>query len=420
MRSPTLLRRGGFRTLLIGQGVSSLGDWMGTVAFMALVLEQSGSSTAVGGILALRLLPAAIGGPLAARAASRWDRRRTMVSMDLLRAGMIAAVPLVNALWWIYIWAFTIEVGSLVFLPARDASIPDLVPEDELPLANGLVLGSSYGTIPLGAAAFAAVAALPGRDLFGHELALVFWIDGATFLVSAMMINRLTMLAHGIGRTSDAAVDVDEQATVRFRDAFKIPLIRAVMPATVAVAVGLGALFSLGIVFVQDVLHASDAEFGVLIALFGVGAAAGLGLLQVRRNLDTLRATQLGVAALGIIVAGFSLAPALGFAFLGAAAFGAAAAWTLASGMGALQSTLDGQERILAFAVFHTVIRSGLALAAIGAGVAGEIVGRVHWPVVGTLEPSRLVLLCSGILVFLSASRVRIRAIDRPGTQRDS
>jgi hypothetical protein len=88
--------------------------------------------------------------------------------------------------------------------------------------------------------------------------------------------------------------------------------------------------------------------------------------------------------------------------------FGAAAAWTLASGMGALQSELDGQERILAFAVFHIVIRSGLAAAAIGAGAAGELVGNVRWPVVGTLEPSRLVLLCSGVFVFLSAFRVRL------------
>jgi predicted MFS family arabinose efflux permease len=194
---------------------------------------------------------------------------------------------------------------------------------------------------------------------------------------------------------------------VRFRDAFKIPLVRAVLPGTIAVAVGLGALFSLGIEFVRKVLHASNAEFGVLVALFGVGAAIGLALLQRIRGLDQLRAARLGVAALGAIVAGFSLAPAIWLAFLGATAFGASAAWTLASGMGVLQSRLDGQERIIAFAAFHIVIRSGLALAAVGAGAAGELVGSVRWPVVGTLEPSRLVLLCSGLLVLASSTRVR-------------
>src|SRR5688500_4850400 len=85
-----VVRRKGFRDLLIGQTVSGLGDWMGTVAFMALALELTGSPTAVGGVLVLRLLPAAIGGPLAARAVRSWDRRRTMLAMDAVRAGIIA------------------------------------------------------------------------------------------------------------------------------------------------------------------------------------------------------------------------------------------------------------------------------------------------------------------------------------------
>ena len=138
MSRNALWRADGFRKLLIGQGVSALGDWMGTFAFMALVFHESGSPTAVGGILALRLLPAALGGPLAARAASRWDRRRTMVSMDMTRAVMVALVPLVRGLWWVYLWAFMIEVGSLVFLPARDASIPDLVGNGDLVTASAM------------------------------------------------------------------------------------------------------------------------------------------------------------------------------------------------------------------------------------------------------------------------------------------
>src|SRR5262249_60550696 len=67
----TLVRRPSYRDLLVGQAVSALGDWMGTVAFMALVLAITGSPAAVGAILALRLIPAAIGGPRAGRAARR-------------------------------------------------------------------------------------------------------------------------------------------------------------------------------------------------------------------------------------------------------------------------------------------------------------------------------------------------------------
>jgi predicted MFS family arabinose efflux permease len=295
-----------------------------------------------------------------------------------------------------------LEVASLVFLPARDSSIPELVEGDDLPLANGLILGSSFGTIPLGAGMFAAVAALPFAELFGRPFALVFWIDALTFLVSFVFIARLTMLSH-----IDASADMPDD--VRFREAFRIPLVRAVMPASAAVALGLGALFSLGIVFVNDVLDASETEFGVLIALFGVGALGGLGLLQLRRGRDPISETRLGVAAIGGIVALFSLATTVWLAYFGAAAFGAAAAYALASGMGAIQEDLDGHERVLAFAAFHVVIRVGLSVAAVGAGLAGDLLGDVRWPWVGTLEPSRVVLLCSGILVILSSALVRVR-----------
>jgi predicted MFS family arabinose efflux permease len=398
----------GFRYLLIGQGVSALGDWMGTIAFMALALQLTGSPTAVGGILTLRLLPAAIGGPLATRAVNKWDRRRTMLTMDLVRVVLIALVPLVRAIWWIYLWAFLVEVASIVFLPARDASIPDLVDEEDFSLANGLVLGSSFGTIPLGAGLFAAVAALPFADLFGRPLALVFWVDAATFLVSFACIARLTMLSRPAGPLPEA-----EQ--VKFREAFRIPLVRTVLPAVGAVALGLGALFSLGIVFVQDVLKASDTDFGVLIALFGVGAAIGLGVLWLRRGRDPISETRLGVAAIGGVIAVFSLASAVWIAFIGATAFGAAAAFTLSSGMGALQSRLEGNARVGAFAVFHVVIRLALGVAAIAAGLAGDLLGDVKWPWVGRLEPSRVVLLCSGLLVVAVSTVVREHALPESG-----
>ena len=407
-----LVRRPGYRDLLVGQGVSALGDWMGTVALMALVLQLTNSPIAVGGILTLRLLPAAIGGPLAARAASTWDRRRTMLAMDASRAVMIALVPIVRAVWWVYLWGFLVEVASIVFLPARDASIPDLVADDdELPLANGLILGTSYGSIPVGAALFAAVAALPW-EIDGRPYALVFFIDALTFLVSFWCIARLTQL----GAHSSALSDADTETPARFRDAFRLPLVRAVMPAAVSVALGLGALFSLGIVFVHDVLGASDAEFGVLIALFGVGAVIGLYALQRTPGNDLLGRTRLGVAYIGAVIAFFSLAGALWLAWFGAALFGAGAAYALAAGMGAIQSRVHGRDRVLAFAAFHVVLRVGLAVSAIGAGIAGDLLADVRWPLVGTLEPSRVVLLCAGLLVVLSSLLVRLPRDEVAGT----
>ncbi|MCY3860691.1 MAG: MFS transporter [bacterium] len=399
-----------FRRLLIGQGASALGDWMGTFALMALVDHLSDSATAVGGILFFRLIPAALGGTLAAKLVNRWDRRRTMITMDLLRAGMIAVVPFVQELWWVYLWALALEAPSVVFLASRDSAIPDLVDEPDLPLANAAMMGSSYGNIPIGAGLFAAFAALPldGGWLGSHPYALVFWVDALTFFVSAFFIARaLGLKGRGtpVGETSDSPAFSEGDISVspsRFRDAWSVPLVRRILPATAAAAVGLGALFSLGIKLVQEELEASDIEFGVLIALFGCGAGIGLALTHKSQHVDLLVLTRRGALVMGALVALMSQSPTVWLTFLGAVGFGAGATVALTSGMSALQARIpQEEERVLAFSAFHVVIRIGLGAAALGAGAIGDGLNGAGLP--GT----RSVLLASGLLVLASAATVR-------------
>ncbi|MCY4136373.1 MAG: MFS transporter [bacterium] len=401
----------GFRRLLVGQGASALGDWMGTFALMALVDHLSDSAAAVGGILAFRLIPAALGGTLAAKLVNRWDRRRTMITMDLLRAGMIAVVPFVQELWWVYLWAFALEAPSVVFLASRDSSVPDLVDESDLPLANAAMMGSSYGNIPIGAGLFAAFAALPLDDgwLGSHPYALVFWIDALTFGISAFFIARalggLQSREPSPQATPDRAAISDSEISIspsRLRDAWSVPLVRRVLPATAAAAVGLGALFSLGIKLVQEELEASDIEYGVLIVLFGAGAGIGLALTHRSRHVDLLVLTRRGALAMGALVALMSQSPTVWLTFLGAAGFGAGATVALTSGMSALQAQIPREEeRVLAFSAFHVVIRIGLGAAALGAGAIGDGLNGAGLP--GT----RSVLLASGLLVLASAATVR-------------
>lgn len=394
--------------LLVGQAVSALGDWMGTVALMALVLQLTDSATAVGGVLVLRLAPAVFAGPLVARLTGRWSRRRTMLAMDAVRIPAVAVLPWVPHLWWIYVWAFLTELAGMVFLPARDASIPDLVDsDDDLAVANGLVLGTSYGMIPVGAAVYAVVAAVAGG---GEGLAvarLVFAVDALTFAVSFLAITRLPEL--GTAAAAASGTGNGSAGSGRFRDALRIPLVRRLAPVAAVVAFGLGALFSIGIVWVREVLHATDTEFGLLVACFGVGAAGGLLVLRRldRRDLRTVRGA---LVLQGAVVAVMSLAPSIGFALAGAIAFGGLSALVLALAMELLQNNLGERDRVLAFTVFHVVIRGGLALAAIGAGVADDLLDQVSWPLVGHLASTQVVLLSSGLLVTLVAL-----ATGRPG-----
>lgn len=385
-----LLREVDYRRLLAAQGVSGAGDWLGTVALMALVFEITGSAVAVGGMLALRLGPGAIAGPLAAQAARRWDRRKMMMTMDLIRAGVVTAIPLISNVGWVLGWVFVLESATLVYLPARDALVPDLVEKRDLRLANGLVLGAQYGGLPIGAGAFALFAALAGDwwvSMPGGRLGPVFFLDALTFLASFALLRRIP---------SPDTQPVGEGDQTRFRDALAIPLVRSALIPVAGVAVGLGTVFSLGIVFVQETLGAGDAQFAILIILFGAGALLGLGLLQVTSSSDPFRDVRIGVLSLGIILTLMGMAPNVPSTFLGAVGFGAAAVASIVSAVSGLQLALAERERVLAFTAFHIAVRVALGLGAVLAGGAAEILERL-----GMTDPARLVMAGSGVVVAL-------------------
>ncbi len=305
----------------------------------------------------------------------------------------------------VYALAFVTEIGNLVFLPARDAAIPDVVDEEQLPTANGLVLVSSYGNIPLGAAAFAGLTALSsvlGGPLQRHPYVLVFLLDAVTYLISFAFIRRITL------REAPVVEEAEDVSGLKaFTSMFRLPLLRAVLPGLSTVVLGAGALFSLGIVFVEEVLGATTVEFGYLIAIFGVGAGAGVGWVQLRRGPTTVAVVRGGVAAMGVVLTVMSLLSNLVLAYVVAILFGAAASVALVGGITFLQERLEGRERVLGFTAFHVVLRVGMSVSALGAGAAAETVAAVRWPVVGRLPATSVVMFASGVLVILGAVAIR-------------
>jgi predicted MFS family arabinose efflux permease len=273
------------------------------------------------------------------------------------------------------------------------------------------VLATSYGTIPLGAGAFFGLIYLGEHGLglsagYGVFL-LVFAVDAVTYLVSYLAIARIRTLAQEHRDEAELLARQRKERTGGVRSALSIPLVRTVLPAVVTVTIGVGALFSVGVTFVDDVLHVTDGEFAALIACFGVGAALGLGISRLLPEGQYIRGARLGVLVQGGVISAMSLAGHYWIAVLAAAGFGASAALTLVSGMSVLQTRLSGRERDLAFAVFHVTIRVGLGLAAVGAGAAADILTSVEWPLVGNLQSQRVVLFSAGMVVILSSLAVK-------------
>ena len=158
-----------FRKLWNSMVFSSLGDWLGLLATTALAQQLSGGSYstanfAIAGVFIARLLPAVFLGPLAGVLADRFDRRRLMVTVDIVRAALYISIPIVGTYFWLYAAMILVECLTLFWSPAKEATVPNLVPREKLENANQVSLLAAYGTAPVAAILFTIL------SLLSHQL----------------------------------------------------------------------------------------------------------------------------------------------------------------------------------------------------------------------------------------------------------
>lgn len=180
------LRSSDYRKLWIAQLVSVIGDKVHQIALSVLVYKLTGSVAQVGAMLAMTTLPAVLFGVPAGVFVDRWDRRATMVVSDVLRAGIVLAIPSLVRVGMpaVYAAAFCVATVSLFFEPARLSLIPEVVPEDQLMAANSLDNVTASASELLGLAGAAGVVAAIGSDK-------AFYFDAATFAVSAGFVATI-------------------------------------------------------------------------------------------------------------------------------------------------------------------------------------------------------------------------------------
>jgi len=175
-----------FRLLFIGQTISQLGDWFNAVAIFALLLDLTGSATAVAWMMIVQFLPVAIVGPIAGVVVDRVDRRRLMIVTDLLRGVLILLLLLIHRpdqVWIAYVVMAFIVGAQAFFEPARTATIPNITSPEELLPANALSSATWSAMLALGASIGGLVTAVAGRNV-------AFAINAASFFASAFFIAR--------------------------------------------------------------------------------------------------------------------------------------------------------------------------------------------------------------------------------------
>jgi dTMP kinase len=275
-----------FRKLWNSMVFSSLGDWLGLLATTALAQQLSGGSYAtanfaIAGVFIARLLPAVFLGPIAGVLTDRFDRRRLMVSVDIMRAALYISIPIVHTYFWLYTAMILVECLTLFWSPAKEASVPNLVPRDKLENANQVSLLAAYGTAPVAAILFSLLTLLSGAIaaisslIPTNSIDIALYVNAASFLFAAWTIRGLKEIPKGTASKSNKDENVGQSLIQGWKAVSESKIIRGLIIGMVGAFSAAGAVIGLARTFVGD-LGGGDAAYGVLFGSVFTGLAIGI------------------------------------------------------------------------------------------------------------------------------------------------
>jgi dTMP kinase len=276
-----------FRRLWNAMLFSSLGDWLGLLATTALAQQLSGgdyakANFAIAGVFIARLLPAVFLGPIAGVIADKLDRRKLMVNCDILRTALYISIPIANNYFWLYTAMILVECITLFWSPAKEASVPNLVPREKLENANQVSLLAAYGTAPVAAALFtflslftSAINAAFSTNVTAVELAL--YANALSFAFAAFTVWGLREIPKGAAAKHAAETGIFKSLHEGWKAVSGSKLIRGLIVGMVGAFVAAGAVIGLARTFVGD-LGGGEAAYGVLFGAVFTGLALGIAL----------------------------------------------------------------------------------------------------------------------------------------------
>lgn len=371
-----------FLRLWLAQLVTSTGEW---VFFLAVSIKAAevGPGTpegAVALVLLARLGPGFFFGQLAGVLADRWDRRKLMAICDLVRAGVVCAFPFVSHVWQLVLLSLVLEAFTLLWIPAKEALVPNLLPAKHLPTANTLSVLATYGTFPL------AIFLMWVFETQSNDGTVPgFFFDAATFVVSAILIWSIVVPKRSTRATKRTTIDANKfelkSIFTEMREGWKLifgdPVLRAVNIGLAVGLVGGAMLATLGRVYLDEVLLEVDSSFALLWG-FGVGVVVGvLTLLVVSQRIDRpwVFGRSLLLAGLALLLATSIDATGIVVVLLGLT--GAAVGVVYILGFTIIQETTDDELRGRVFAAFYSVARVGVLLIVVAAPALTVLFDRI-------------------------------------------
>jgi dTMP kinase len=401
-----------FRRLWVVTSIAGVCDWLSLLALSALATQLTSGlqaqSFALGGVVATKLLPALLLGPVAGALADKFDRRRVMVVCDLLRFALFVSIPLIGSLGWLFAATFLIEICALFWIPSKDASVPNLLRRpDQIETANQLALVMTYGVSVVTASGLFALFSGAGSWLGGKSGGLptvmfTLVLSGLAYLVCAITV---WFAIPEISGRRDGARPAAPGLVAMIRDGFafavRTPLIRGLVTGIVGAFAAGGTVVGSATLYAAT-LGGGNAAYGVLFASVFIGLGIGMGLApRMARRLPHNRLFGAAIVAAGLALVLVSLAPHLFIAIAAVMLVGGFAGIAFLTGLTIIGSQVadDIRGRIVAFvqSIVRLTLLGSMALVPVLVGlVAAHTVDVFGMALV--IDGSRVVMLAGGVV----------------------
>ena len=393
----TVALGGPYRRLLSATALSNLGDGIRLAAFPLLAATLTHNPILISGATIAGELPGLLLGLPAGSIADRFDRRRLIVAVDVVRLllllGLIGMISFGRAdIGGLYVVIFVSALAEVLRDTTAGTLVPSIVSADQLDRANGRLItaeiaGNEFVGPPL------------GSYLFGVAMVLPFAINGGTLALAVVLVASIPVLRQARQRgevgppviRSGVAAGLDWFS--RHRSFWPVPA------TTVALAMTESAWFTLLVLNVQQILHVSAAWYGALLAIGAVGGLAG-GMLAARLiNRVGPKITALGclaLAAVGQILLGTTSSVSAAAAVLATSSM-AFAVWNVQA-----RSTVQRTAPPELLGRINGITRTAAATAT----VAGAALGGISAHHLGLHAPFLLGLpILTGAMAMVVASR---------------
>lgn len=417
-----------FRKLWNAMAFSSFGDWLGLLAITALAQQLAGgnyatANFAIAGVFIARLLPSVILGPLAGVIADKFDRKKVMVIGDVLRALLFISIPIVGNYFWLYTATVLIECVSLFWSPAKEATVPNLVPKNRLENANQVSLFAAYGTAPLAAIVFSLlsifISGISAALSLGNNSAvdLALYINALSFLFSAFTISQLEIPKAHLSKSEVSGSMMSSLLDGgKFVSSSKI--VRGLIVGLLGAFVAAGAVIGLARTFVGD-LAGGDAAYGILFGAVFTGLAAGIALgPKIFSQFSRRRLFGAALTSAGFLLIILSLLQNLVLAIFVVVILGAFSGVSWVTGFTMLGMEVTDELRGRVFAFIQSLVRVSLvgvlAVAPLAAAAIGEHsfkIGQIQL----TYNGAAFTMLGGGIIAMIVGILSYQQMKDRPG-----